>query len=53
MSSERCRENEATIHLTTRVNGQRREIDVCQKCYREIRQQTRQGVTPNRNTDPF
>ena len=53
MLCERCRENEATIHLTTRVNGQRREIDVCQKCYREIRQQTGQGGTPNRNTDPF
>ena len=53
MICERCRENEATIHLTTRVNGQRREIDVCQKCYREIRQQTGQGGTPNRNTDPF
>lgn len=53
MLCERCRENDATIHLTTRVNGQRREIDVCQKCYREIRQQTGQGGTPNRNTDPF
>ena len=53
MLCERCRENEATIHLTTRVNGQRREIDVCQKCYREIRQQTGQDSTPNRNTDPF
>ena len=53
MLCERCRENEATIHLTTRVNGQRREIDVCQKCYREIRQQTGQDGTPNRNTDPF
>lgn len=54
MLCERCRENDATIHLTTRVNGQRREIDVCQRCYREIRQQTGQGGRgPNRNTDPF
>ena len=56
MICERCRENEATIHLTTRVNGQKREIDVCQSCYREIRQQhnaSRNPNIPSRNTDPF
>ena len=56
MLCERCRENEATIHLTTRVNGQKREIDICQNCYREIRQQhndARNPNTPNRGTDPF
>ncbi len=56
MICERCRENEATIHLTTRVNGQKREIDVCQSCYREIRQQTnenRNSNIPSRTPDPF
>lgn len=54
MLCERCRQNEATIHLTTRVNGQKREIDVCQNCYREIREQTgRANTPPNRQTDPF
>jgi ATP-dependent Clp protease ATP-binding subunit ClpE len=58
MLCERCRENEATIHLTTRVNGQKREIDVCQRCYREIRDQASQGGRnssnrPTRNPDPF
>ncbi len=56
MLCERCRENEATIHLTTRVNDQKREIDVCQKCYREIsQQQGASGYTnnPNRTPDPF
>ena len=53
MLCERCRQNEATIHLTTRVNGQKREIDVCQNCYREIRQQHNQSNNPNRNPDPF
>ena len=48
MLCERCRENEATIHLTTRINGQKREIDVCQRCYREIRQQEN-----NQRSDPF
>jgi len=58
MLCERCRQNEATIHLTTRVNGQRREIDICQNCYREIRQQNSQNNPNNprnsrRNPDPF
>lgn len=56
MFCERCRNNEATIHLTTRVNGEKREIDVCQKCYREIRQQnndSRQPTDTHRSSDPF
>lgn len=56
MICERCRDNQATIHLTTRINGQRREIDLCQKCYREIQQQdqnSRQPNRPQRPTDPF
>ena len=56
MLCERCRKNEATIHLTTRVNGQKREIDICQNCYREIRQQhndARNQNNPNRTPDPF
>ncbi len=48
MLCERCRENEATIHLTTRINGQKREINVCQSCYREIQQQQ-----SNQRSDPF
>ena len=58
MLCERCRKNEATIHLTTRINGQKREIDVCQDCYREIRQQHNSSQNPNsprnlRPNDPF
>lgn len=57
MLCERCRENEATIHLTTRINGQKREIDVCQNCYRDIRDQSGRPNRPNnsrrRNPDPF
>ncbi|MDN6161987.1 MAG: AAA family ATPase [Atopostipes sp.] len=56
MLCERCRKNQATIHLTTRINGQRREIDVCQKCYREIRQQSNDSQRPDnsqRRSDPF
>ena len=56
MLCERCRQNQATIHLTTRINGQKREIDVCQQCYRDIRQQHNNSQRPNdpyRKSDPF
>jgi len=47
-------ERPATIHLTTSVNGRRREIDLCQKCYREIKQQEQQGrLNQGNNQDPF
>ncbi|WP_018659455.1 ATP-dependent Clp protease ATP-binding subunit [Allofustis seminis] len=51
MLCERCRQREATIHLTTSINGQKREIDVCPQCYREIKQQ--QSFGSRRPSDPF
>lgn len=54
MICQRCMERPATIHLTTNVNGRRREIDLCQKCYREIKQQEQQGRLNQANSqDPF
>lgn len=57
MLCEKCRQYEATIHLTTTINGQKREIDVCQSCYREIRQQHNNQNSPRnydrRTNDPF
>lgn len=57
MLCERCGENQATIHLTTRINGQKREFNVCQSCYREIKQeQNQEGHSESpyrRSSDPF
>lgn len=54
MICQRCMERNATIHLTTSINGQRREIDLCQKCYREIKQQEQQGrMNQSNQPDPF
>lgn len=54
MICQRCMERNATIHLTTSVNGQRREIDLCQKCYQEIKQQEQNGRLNQPNqSDPF
>ncbi|WP_161877783.1 ATP-dependent Clp protease ATP-binding subunit [Alkalibacterium sp. MB6] len=54
MICQRCMERNATIHLTTSINGNRREIDLCQKCYREIKQQEQQGrMNRVMGQDPF
>ncbi|MFL2060664.1 ATP-dependent Clp protease ATP-binding subunit [Marinilactibacillus psychrotolerans] len=54
MICQRCMQRNATIHLTTNINGRSREIDLCQKCYREIRQQEEQGRMNQGNAqDPF
>jgi len=50
-------ERNATIHLTTSINGKKREIDLCRKCYQEIKQQENggrmNGRNPDQGQDPF
>ncbi|MGO1356017.1 AAA family ATPase [Alkalibacterium gilvum] len=54
MICQRCMERTATIHLTTSVNGQRQEIDLCQRCYRDIKHQEQQRKqNQNNHQDPF
>ena len=52
MLCERCGKNEATIHFTTTINGRKREFNVCQSCYRELRQE-QNANNPFRDSDPF
>lgn len=33
MLCQNCHLNESTIHLYTNVNGQQKQIDLCQNCY--------------------
>lgn len=54
MICQRCRQRESTIHLYTNVNGQKRQVDLCQQCYREIKNQLEGGFMRNdRPQDPF
>ncbi|AVK62287.1 ATP-dependent Clp protease ATP-binding subunit [Lactobacillus sp. CBA3605] len=39
MLCDNCHKNEATIHLYTNVNGQRRQINLCQNCYQLLKNQ--------------
>ncbi|WP_130845303.1 ATP-dependent Clp protease ATP-binding subunit [Lactiplantibacillus mudanjiangensis] len=42
MLCDNCQKNEATIHLYTNVNGQRRQINLCQNCYQLLKNQEQQ-----------
>ncbi|MBT9059250.1 AAA family ATPase [Lactobacillus delbrueckii subsp. bulgaricus] len=39
MFCQNCHQRQASIHLYTRINGQNKEIDLCQQCYQELRNQ--------------
>lgn len=52
MLCDNCHKNEATIHLYASVNGQRKEINLCQDCYQLLKnaQAGNRDASPN---DPF
>ena len=49
MLCDNCHEHPASIHLYTNVNGQDREISLCQQCYQELKNQ--QGQINNMNNN--
>lgn len=52
MNCQNCGKNEATIHLYTSVNGQKRQFDLCQNCYQKLK--ANQGsINQNIYQDPF
>lgn len=52
MNCQNCGKNEATIHLYTSVNGQKRQFDLCQNCYQKLK--ANQGsMNQNIYQDPF
>lgn len=55
MLCQNCQKNPATIHLYTSTNGQRQEIDLCQNCYQQLKQQSGNRQTPQTGSysDPF
>ncbi|MDF4029739.1 ATP-dependent Clp protease ATP-binding subunit [Lactobacillus delbrueckii] len=39
MLCQNCHQRQASIHLYTKINGQNKEIDLCQQCYQDLRNQ--------------
>lgn len=52
MICQNCNQNEATIHLYTNVNGQRKQLDYCQSCYQKLKTQAN-NTQPRMAQDPF
>ena len=54
MICQRCKQRDATIHLYTTINGRRTQVDICQQCYREIKNAQEGGIMrDNQSQDPF
>lgn len=39
MICERCKERQATVHYTEVINGQKKQLNLCEECARELRPQ--------------
>ena len=59
MLCQNCKINDSTIHLYTNINGQQKQIDLCQNCYKIIKTDPNnslfKGITDlnKRDFDPF
>ena len=59
MLCQNCKINDSTIHLYTNINGQQKQIDLCQNCYKIIKTDPNnslfKGITDlnNHDFDPF
>lgn len=56
MICQNCRINQATIHLSTNLNGQHQEYDLCQNCYlllKDEQERLSNGQIRNNQQDPF
>ena len=59
MLCQNCKINDSTIHLYTNINGQQKQIDLCQNCYQIMKTDPNNslfgGLTNmnNHNMDPF
>ena len=53
MLCQNCHERPASIHLFTKVNGQSREINLCQHCYQELKNQQGNIENTNNNNNEF
>lgn len=52
MNCQNCGKNEATIHLYTSVNGQKRQFDLCQNCYQKLKN-NQNNIKQSMHQDPF
>lgn len=52
MICQNCKQRPATIHLFANENGQKKELDLCQICYQQLKEQQIRDTANNRSFDP-
>lgn len=55
MLCENCKQNQATLHLYTNVNGNRQTVNLCQTCYQKLKHQFNKpgSIITNESGDSF
>ncbi|WEV43148.1 AAA family ATPase [Lactobacillus sp. ESL0684] len=53
MLCQNCQKRPASIHLFAKVNGQSQEINLCGKCYQDLKQQGNINMDENGNSNFF
>ncbi|MCC7666497.1 ATP-dependent Clp protease ATP-binding subunit [Liquorilactobacillus satsumensis] len=53
MICQNCHQNPATIHLSTSINGRQTSIDLCQSCYRAMKERAQGNNLQDSTQDPF
>lgn len=53
MLCQNCQENEATIHLYATSNGQRKQLDFCQSCYQQLKNNPQASLQNALGQDPY
>ncbi|WP_313467628.1 ATP-dependent Clp protease ATP-binding subunit [Carnobacterium sp.] len=52
MLCQNCHQQDATIHLYTNMNGQKGQLDICQNCYRLLKEANEKGSIQNNYPTP-
>jgi ATP-dependent Clp protease ATP-binding subunit ClpE len=52
MLCQNCQQLDATIHLYTNMNGQKGQLDICQNCYRILKEANNKGNSQSNAQNP-
>ncbi|MGO2084095.1 AAA family ATPase [Vagococcus sp.] len=53
MLCQNCQQHDATIHLYTNVQGEKKQINLCQRCYRDLKAQEDTANRQRLMQDPY
>lgn len=53
MLCQHCQSHDATIHLYTTIKGQKKQVDLCQRCYRQLKSEEDTANRTRMMQDPY